>query len=259
MLVMPCITCLFLDTITPNQPIKDGDFLLSGGKTFALGFFSPGNSSNRYVGVWYYKDPRKTVVWVANRNTPINDTSGVLEINREGLVIYGKNKKSPLWSANVSVPLGNNSVAAKLLDVGNLVLFADNRSQSVLWQSFDHPTDTMLPFMKLGLNRKTGVDRFLTSWKSANDPGTANFFYRIDPTGYPQVMSYKGSAPLWRAGSWTGKGWTGVPRMINSSISNTSFVNNQYEITIVYGTTDKSILTRHVIDESGTVIRYNWE
>ena len=51
--------CISLDTITPDQPIKDGQTLLSNQKTFALGFFSPNNSSRRYVGFGIIKLPNK--------------------------------------------------------------------------------------------------------------------------------------------------------------------------------------------------------
>ncbi|GMN49720.1 hypothetical protein TIFTF001_018883 [Ficus carica] len=193
-----CMSLHVLDTITPDHPIKDGDLLLSGEKTFALGFFSPGKSNYRYVGIWYYKVPVKTVVWVANRDNPINGTSGILTINSQGnLVIYGENRNSTLWSANASVSSEKNSSAsniAKLLDVGNLVLLQNNSTgqSTVLWQSFDYPTNTYLPFLKLGLNRKSGLDRFITSWKSDDDPGTGNCTYRIDLTGYPQLVAYRG-------------------------------------------------------------------
>ena len=43
--------CVSLDTITPDEPIKDGQTLLSNQKAFALGFFSLGNSNRCYVGI----------------------------------------------------------------------------------------------------------------------------------------------------------------------------------------------------------------
>ncbi|KAK9936196.1 hypothetical protein M0R45_013049 [Rubus argutus] len=49
-LLLPFYCCIASDAITPNQPIRDGDVLVSTQKKFALGFFSPGNSSKRYVG-----------------------------------------------------------------------------------------------------------------------------------------------------------------------------------------------------------------
>ncbi|KAB2637472.1 G-type lectin S-receptor-like serine/threonine-protein kinase RKS1 [Pyrus ussuriensis x Pyrus communis] len=77
--------CTSIDTIEMDQHVKDGDLLVSKENIFALGFFSPRNSSSRYVGIWYVqKDQKdqKAVVWVANRNDPINNTSGVLTIDR---------------------------------------------------------------------------------------------------------------------------------------------------------------------------------
>ena len=46
---------------------------------------------------------------------------------------------------------------AKLLDIGNLVLVQQD-SQRVTWESFDYPTNTMLPFMKLGLDQQIGLN-----------------------------------------------------------------------------------------------------
>ncbi|KAI5331011.1 hypothetical protein L3X38_021137 [Prunus dulcis] len=256
--LVPLPSCIFsLDTITPNQPLRDGDVLVSSKKIFALGFFSPGNSQKRYVGVWYNKVPEQTIVWVANRDNPVTDTSGLLVINSHGgLVIYWKNQSSPLWSANVTVSSPNNSTA-KLLDTGNLVLL-ENGSQSPLWQGFDYPSNTMLPFMKLGLDRRSKLNRFLTSWKSKDDPGTGTCSYGIDPSGFPQLFLYKGQAPRWRGKAWIKERWSGVPEMTNNFIFNVTFVNNQDEISIVFTITDKSIFSRLVLDESGIVERSTW-
>ncbi|KAB2637490.1 hypothetical protein D8674_028024 [Pyrus ussuriensis x Pyrus communis] len=76
--------CASIDTITVNQQLKDGDSIVSKDIKFELGFFGPDNSSSsRYVGIWYANQPEKTVVWVANRDNPVNDSSGVLAINSE--------------------------------------------------------------------------------------------------------------------------------------------------------------------------------
>ena len=66
--------CTSLDTLTPNQFIKDGQSLVSKKNYFALGFFSYGNSSYQYLGIWFVKVTKQTVVWVANKNDPINDS-----------------------------------------------------------------------------------------------------------------------------------------------------------------------------------------
>ncbi|PON35823.1 S-locus glycoprotein [Parasponia andersonii] len=261
-LAIPCCTCTSLNTITPDQPLKDGDVLVSTRNTFALGFFSPSNSNNRYIGIWYNKVPQQTVVWVANRDNPlINDTSGVLTVNGQGgLILHGRNRNSPLWSANVSVHNTNTSMA-KLLNVGNLVLLdQNNTAQNLIWQSFDHPTDTMLPFMKLGLNRVSGLDWVLTSWKSKDDPGTGNYTCLIDPNGYPQFFLNLGRVPKWRGGPWTGLRWSGVPEMAPPKfILNVSFVNDPDQVIITYGILNDSIFSRMMVDESGTVHRSTWQ
>ncbi|TQD79742.1 hypothetical protein C1H46_034715 [Malus baccata] len=200
--------CTSIDTIAFNQQVKDGDFIVSKEGNFELGFFSPGNSSSRYVGIWFaqkYEKGQKVVVWVANRNNPINDTSGVLTIDRHGnLVLYALENIS-IWSAYVSVQTRSTSVA-QLLDSGNLVLFQDNRSDSFIWQSFDYPTDTLLPGMKVGLNWKKGLEWILTSWKSEDDPSTGDYSYRLfsNQTAIPHYFVYKGLAKYWRSnpGPW---------------------------------------------------------
>ncbi|MED6122144.1 hypothetical protein PIB30_037025 [Stylosanthes scabra] len=201
LLYFPC--CNSLDTITPNQPLKDGDVLVSQGRgTFALGFFSPTNSKSRYVGIWFNNISQQTVVWVANRDNPLNTTSGLLSVNNHGNLVL-QPFLNPVWSSNISVsPISiNTSASAKIFDTGNLVLTSgtssNNNSHTILWQSFDYPVNAYLPYMKSGFDRKTGFNRFLSSWKSLNDPGTGNATYMMDRTGFlPQLFLYINNATL---------------------------------------------------------------
>ena len=239
--------CTPADTITPTRPLRDGDFLVSKGARFALGFFSPSNSSHRYVGLWYYSIST-TVVWVLNRDDPINDTSGVLSINTRGnLVLYRRD--SLICSTNVSVSSVNNTIA-QLLDTGNLVLI-QNDGKRVVWQGFDYPTDTMLPYMKLGLDRRTGLNRFLTSWKSQGDPGTGEYSHKMGVSGFPQMFFRKGFQPLWRTDPWNGLGWASVPEVNSGSIFNTTFLNNTDEVSVVYNVMQPSVLSRLTADSDG--------
>ncbi|TQD84319.1 hypothetical protein C1H46_030147 [Malus baccata] len=262
LVIPPSSLSIALDAITPNQPLRDGDVLLSTTKIFALGFFSPGNSHNRYLGVWYNKIPIQTIVWTANRDNPVIPTAGAgllaIHGNHGGLVIYGKDQNTPLWSANVTVSSPNNSVIAQLWDTGNLVLLENNGSNArVLWQGFDYPTDTVLPSMKIGLNRRSGLKWFLTSWKSQDDPGSGNFSYEIDPAEFPQFFFYKGRRTKWfRVGTWTGQRLSGVPGFVPNSFR--SFVNDKDEIYTMFHVTDSSVFVRAVLDESGIAKRFVW-
>ncbi|GJX31227.1 G-type lectin S-receptor-like serine/threonine-protein kinase [Tanacetum coccineum] len=117
--------CTVLDTISANQTIKDGQTVVSKGEMFELGFFSPGKSKNRYLGIWYKKISEGTVVWVANRQTPINDTSGMFKVSREGNLLLFNGGNNMVWSSNSIVSLRSNNtekVVARLLDNGNLIV-----------------------------------------------------------------------------------------------------------------------------------------
>uniref|UniRef100_A0A7N2LTY1 Receptor-like serine/threonine-protein kinase n=1 Tax=Quercus lobata TaxID=97700 RepID=A0A7N2LTY1_QUELO len=258
-MVMPLILivlffpfCTSVDTLTPDQSIKDGQSLISNKNNFALGFFSPGNSSYRYLGIWFVKVPNLTIVWVANRNDPIIDSSGVLSINHHGNLVLHDSSNRLLWSTNVSVQ-GTTSVA-QLQDSGNLVLVQDN-NEKVIWQSFDHPTDTLLPRMRLGLNRITGLDRFLTSWKSQDDPGTGDYFNKMNPTGSPQIVLYKGSTLYWRSGPWP---WPTSSSAATSSSFKYYFVNNEDEVSYAYVFDDAYIISRIVLHNSGLLQHLMW-
>ncbi|KAL4625377.1 hypothetical protein ACB092_05G021200 [Castanea dentata] len=246
--------CTSLDTLTTNQFIKDGQSLISKHNKFALGFFSPGNSSYRYLGIWYVKVTPQTVVWVANRNHPIIDSSGVLSINQRGDLVLHDSNNPLLWSTNVSVQdQVTTSSVAQLHDSGNLVLVQDN-NKKVLWQSFDHPTDTQLPNMKFGLNLMTGINMFLTSWKSRDDPGTGNYSLKMNPNGSPQSFLYNGSTLYWRYS-------LGNNVLTETSLSGFKFffVNNQDEMSTYYSNDDPSIMTRVVLDSTGLLRYLMWD
>ncbi|KAF8409424.1 hypothetical protein HHK36_005500 [Tetracentron sinense] len=248
--------CTSRDTITPIQPITEGHILVSKGENFALGFFSPGSSRDRYIGIWYNKVTEPTVVWVANRESPIKDSSGVLMINGDGnLVVASRNQSNLLWSTNITVATMDS--IAKLSNSGNFVLIQNN-SKKVVWQSFDFPTHTYLPCMKIGLNRKTGLKWFLTSWKSPNDPARGNFSYALDPRGSPQLFVYRCSTPYWRSGPWNGRGFSGVPEMTQSFVFKYNFVSDQDEVYSTYTLYNDSIFTALVLDNSGTAQMLAW-
>jgi hypothetical protein len=243
-------SCTSQDSLKTNHTIKEGDLLISKGNIFALGFFSPGSSTNRYLGIWYHKIPEQTVVWVANRNDPIIGSSGFLFINQFGnLVLYRKDdQKLLVWSTNVSVE-ENDTCEAQLLDSGNLILVR-KRSRKIVWQSFDYPTNIQLPGMKLGLDRKLGTDRFLTSWRSADDPGIGDFSLRINPNGSPQFFFYNATKPISRSPPWPWRSQMGIYK--------SAFVNDPDEIYCVYTVPDDSYLLRIIVDHSGLVKVLTW-
>ncbi|CAM8918467.1 unnamed protein product [Rhodiola kirilowii] len=168
--------CLASDTISANQSLTISERLVSQNGEFELGFFNPGYLNHWYVGIWYRNIPSWTIVWVANRDDPVNGPNGMLRIADNKLVIYDSVNNEQVWSSNGSSNINMTNPVAKILDTGNFVLKEAAAAESVyVWQSFDYPTDTLLPDMKLGWDSLTGIDRYLRSWKSADDPSSGKY------------------------------------------------------------------------------------
>uniref|UniRef100_F6I2E7 G-type lectin S-receptor-like serine/threonine-protein kinase n=1 Tax=Vitis vinifera TaxID=29760 RepID=F6I2E7_VITVI len=72
-----------IDTMTSTRFIEDPETLVSDGSAFKLGFFSLADSTNRYVGIWYSTPSLSTIIWVANRDKPLNDSSGLVTISED--------------------------------------------------------------------------------------------------------------------------------------------------------------------------------
>ena len=238
--------------------MKDGETLVSaGGGSFELGFFSPGNSKGRYLGIWYTIST-ETVVWVANRESPLDNHSGVLKVNQEGDILLVSNTNTTVWSSNTSRAAANP--VAQLLDSGNLVVKDgdDNGSEKFLWQSFDYPCDTLLPGMKMGMNFVTGLDWFLTSWKSTEDPAQGEFSFRIDRHGFQQLVVMEGDKIKARAGSWNGLRFTGYPALRLNPVFQYKFVLNENEVYYDFTLMNSSVFSRLAINPLGTVGRFTW-
>ncbi|XP_058730928.1 G-type lectin S-receptor-like serine/threonine-protein kinase RKS1 isoform X2 [Vicia villosa] len=253
----------FSDTLTTDKPIRDGELLVSKSKTFALGFFTPGKSTSRYVGIWYYNLPIQTVVWVANRDSPINDTSGILSINPSGnLELHHNLSTIPIWSTNVSLPQSRTNsssvVIAQLSDIANFVLMV-NSTKTVIWESFNYPTDTMLPYLKVGFDRKTNQSWFLQSWKTDEDPGKGAFTIKFSTIGKPQVFMYNRNLPWWRGGPWNGELFAGIPNMKRDMATfNVSYVEDDNYSALSFNMFDKSVITRIVVQQSGFFQTFTW-
>ncbi|KAL5737871.1 hypothetical protein ACOSP7_030632 [Xanthoceras sorbifolium] len=247
---------LAADTINPTRSMRDGETLVSSSQGFELGFFSPGSSKSRYLGLWYKEGPGQ-VVWVANRNKPILDSHGVLSINNYGNLVLLDKKKGIIWSGNASRKVENP--VAQLLDSGNLVL-RDNFSTSseiYLWQSFDYPSDTLLPGMKLGWDLKTGLQRYLTSWRSADDPSPGDFTFRLDIHVLPQMTMYRGSGKMTRTGPWNGVFFGGIPKNPNL-LFEPVLVHNEDELYYSYDFFNNPVIMLLKLNQSGNMQCLIW-
>lgn len=247
------------DYITRNQSITEGRSLVSEDGSFELGFFSPGSSANRYLGIWYKKIPVRTVVWVANRGSPIKARSGMLSVDAEGnLVLLGQNE-TVVWSANPRRKVLNPII--ELLGSGNLVLRdeKDKNPENYLWQSFDYPCDTLLPGMKVGLDLKTGLNWSLSSWKNWDDPSPGDFTWGLELKGYPKMVMWKGSLEYYRSGPWNGLRFDGAPELKTNPVFGFKFVSTEDQVFYTYYLRNESMISRIVMNQTTfTRQRFIW-
>ncbi|KAM5585836.1 G-type lectin S-receptor-like serine/threonine-protein kinase [Rosa sericea] len=256
-----CLSPIFmfsasLDTLSATESLKDGKTIVSAGGSFELGFFAPQNSSNWYLGIWYKKIAARTVVWVANRDTPFNGSAGVLKFSDQRVLVLINDANTTIWSANSSKSA--TTPVAQILDTGNLVVTDHNDPETSLWQSFDYPCNTILPGMKYGVNLVTGRNRFLTSWKSDQDPSRGAYTNQLDTTGLPQFLLKKGSVVQFRSGPWNGLRFTGMPNLKPNPIYTYEFVFNEEEIYYHYQLINSSISTRLTLNPNGNLQRFTW-
>lgn len=123
-----------------NYIEKGNIFLTSPSSNFSATLSSDSPQSPFIFSVLH--TPTSTVVWSANFATPAPYTS-VLSLSSAGLSISLSNG-SLLW---FTPPFPRKIAALRLLDSGNLLLLDD--ANNSLWQSFEHPTDTLLSSQRL--------------------------------------------------------------------------------------------------------------
>ncbi|XP_065638613.1 G-type lectin S-receptor-like serine/threonine-protein kinase CES101 [Quercus suber] len=245
------------------KSFRDGEHLASSGGTFRLEFFSPGSSRNRYVGISFniadgvLLVANKKVVWVTNRDNPIADKSA-------------------------------NSASAMLLESGNFILReqnSDGSTRQVLWQSFDYPTDTLLPGMKLGISMKTTDIWSLTWWISENNPAKGTFtltagfnmddesmlviwwqgntywisgnwqngHFEFVPRLSNVVIWWQGNT-YWISGNWQNGHFEFVPRLSNERDISFSYISNENEKYFTYYLNKIRTLSRYMIDFTGAIL-----
>ncbi|KAF2587630.1 hypothetical protein F2Q70_00036459 [Brassica cretica] len=247
--------------ITPTSPLSIGQTLSSSDGVYQLGFFSPNNTQNQYVGIWFKGIIPRVVVWVANREKPVTDSTANLAITSKGSLLLFSGKDGIVWSSGET--FASNGSHAELSDSGSLIV-VDKVSGRILWQSFDHLGDTLLHSSFLMYNLVTGEKRVVTSWKSYTDPSPGDFVGEITPQVPSQGFIMRGSRPYWRSGPWAKTRFTGVPLMDESYTSTfslhqdvngsgyLSFFQRKYKISRIILTPEGSM---KIFRYNGT----NWE
>ena len=248
--------------ITSTWFLRDPDVITSSNNDFKLGFFSPPNSTNRFVGIWYNMGSDSLeVVWVANRDNPLKDSSGVLRLSDDGnlQVLYEQNKT--FCSSNSSHDNASASLVAQLQDTGNLFVLS-TVGGIIIWQSFEHPTDSVLPNMRIGAHDNTNntLD-FIRSWKSPSDPSSGRFTVGVAPSRRLfEFFIWDNGQPYWRTGPWSGSVFIGIPSMYYSVLIQSFSLENDNKgwPTLAYSSSNHDLVERYVLTYDGLVLYKVW-
>ncbi|KAL4620636.1 hypothetical protein ACB092_06G169900 [Castanea dentata] len=127
----------------------------SSGLVFACGFFCNQTCKDYLFAIFFLyidkvdmdkvrEDVGPRVVWSANQKNPVSINATLQLSSERGLVLQDADG-TIAWSTNSS----SKSVAGiNMTDTGNLTLLDENDEAS--WQSFDHPTDSLVFWQTLG-------------------------------------------------------------------------------------------------------------
>ncbi|TVU16224.1 hypothetical protein EJB05_39776, partial [Eragrostis curvula] len=260
-LLFLCSTSQSEDQLTQAKPLSPGDELISEGGDFALGFFSTTNSNTSlYIGIWYHNLPERerTVVWVANRDSPITTPSAQLAISNSSELVLSDRKSPALWTSSAAnATAGGAGAVAVLKSSGNFVLRSSNGT--TIWQSFDHPTDTVLPTVRAMLRYKAQTATRFFAWKGPDDPSTGDISGGVDPDSNLQFFIWNGTVPYCRATVFNDASLSSSTYKSNAtSIFYQAMVNTGDEFYYTFSVSAGSPYTRLSLDYTGKLSLLSW-
>ncbi|KAM5586786.1 G-type lectin S-receptor-like serine/threonine-protein kinase [Rosa sericea] len=194
------------DTLKLGDTLNSSSSLVSAKGKFTMRFYvNDENSNSSYLATWQTGSGNHA--WIANRYTPVLYPSGVLtlDMNKTLKIMHKGGDPVVLFDASETNSIhSTSSVVATLLDSGNFIvqeLNSDGTMKQVLWQSFDYPTDTLLPGMKLGVNNKNGHIWSVSAWSGVNQPAPGPFTLDWDPNGR-ELKIKRRAVVYWTSGTF---------------------------------------------------------
>ncbi|XP_071723936.1 G-type lectin S-receptor-like serine/threonine-protein kinase SD3-1 [Rutidosis leptorrhynchoides] len=201
--------------------VAENKFWVSSNGDFSLGYFNHSDLPNWFgIGISinskHVPTYEQTVVWVAGPEISVSNQSFFQLTENGELVLYDSLNGQSVWTSKTS----QLSVASSafLRDDGNLVLLNDKGS--IVWQSFDTPSDTILPGQNLSVNKtlratsRTSMTSYyslhfntsgqlqlrwesdITYWTSKN-PNASNVRAVLTSNGVFQLLDGTLKTPLW--------------------------------------------------------------
>ncbi|XP_024515630.1 G-type lectin S-receptor-like serine/threonine-protein kinase SD2-5 [Selaginella moellendorffii] len=150
-----------------------------------------GSPPNKYSGPSY----TSRLIWEANREDPVGFNAS-LTLGADGNLVLRDADGRFVWSTDTA---NKGATHAEILKTGNFVVRSNN---TILWQSFDHPSDTLMvsqifePGMKLQ-SRTTLSNSSLGVYSLVMEPGGLVLYSNFSGSQEPYwVKSYYGQDTL---------------------------------------------------------------
>ncbi|KAL6336670.1 hypothetical protein AAG906_035984 [Vitis piasezkii] len=119
------------------------DYITSPDKSFTCGFYGMGENAY-WFSIWFTNSKERTVVWMANRNRPVNGRGSRISLQRDGTMMLRDADGSTVWETNTT---STDVDRAELLDTGNLVLKDPRGDFSSGYFNFLFDNDNVLRMM----------------------------------------------------------------------------------------------------------------
>ncbi|XP_010432736.1 PREDICTED: G-type lectin S-receptor-like serine/threonine-protein kinase SD2-5 [Camelina sativa] len=170
-----------------NYINNDGIFLNSNNSDFGFGFVTTQASVTLFTLSIIHKSSTK-LIWSANRASPVSNSDNLVFDDNGNVVLRGEEGGTEVWRLDNS---GKNASRMELRDSGNLVLVSVDGTS--IWESFDHPTDTLIT-----------NQAFKQGMKLTSNPSSSNMTFALEIKSGDMVLSVNSLTPpqaYWSMGS----------------------------------------------------------
>ncbi|KAJ6757794.1 hypothetical protein OIU74_026962, partial [Salix koriyanagi] len=151
---------------------------------FSAGFFPVGDNAYCFA-VWFsepYSEGKGTIIWMANRDQPVNGRKSELSVLKSGNVIITDAGRFTVWSTDT---VSESSVFLDLHENGNLILQnSEGNFSSGFYKLFFHD-DNVLRLLYGGPEISVyWPDPELMSWEAGRSTYNSSRIAFLDPLGY---------------------------------------------------------------------------
>ncbi|KAK3165032.1 hypothetical protein QOZ80_1AG0028050 [Eleusine coracana subsp. coracana] len=141
-----------------------GAFLMSPDATFSCGFRLAGENAFTF-SIWYTHAAEKTAVWTASPGNLVNGRASKITFRRDGDLALVDANGTTVWDTKTK----GKELSLSLLESGNLVITDPSSPGRAAWQSFDSPTDTLVPTQPLTKDTRLVAGGFILYYDHTNN------------------------------------------------------------------------------------------